>query len=182
MPISNEHNHAIRRVAIYAGVSTDDQANRQTPIRTQLDVCRRVIGEQFGIEVSVREFVDEGHSGTLGLRKTPDQRSGFRPELTELCEAIAAGEIDVVVAQDRDRLARDEYLMLELVNEYLRKHGVRLFDSGGEVDIESPEGLFQSHILAAVAASSESNKKGYGSARLRTGMSLVGEAPRLCGR
>lgn len=140
------------RVAIYARVSTDEQAERQTPIRTQLELSRRLAADKFGPEAAIREFVDEGHSGRLGLRKAPDQRSGFRPALTEVCAAMAAGEVEAIVVQDADRLARDEYVMLELINDYFKRYDVQLLDSNGEVDLQSPEGLLMCSVTAAVAA------------------------------
>ncbi len=152
MTQNQQEAHPRPRVGIYARVSTPAQADRETPIRSQLHVCRQVVGERFGRDASVREFVDKGYSGTLGLRKAPDQRSGFRPALTDLCEVIAAGEINVVVVQDRDRLARDEYVMLELVNDYFRRYNVRLFHPGGQIDLHSPEGLLIGNVIAAVAA------------------------------
>ena len=57
------------RAAIYARVSTDEQASRGT-IENQIHSCRDYC-EKAGFEV-IEEFLDEGVSGTIPLIERPE--------------------------------------------------------------------------------------------------------------
>ena len=145
---------ALVRVGIYIRVSTEEQKRREFPVDTQLGVCRDVCVRHFGpgAYVVVDEFIDDGYSGTLGLRAEPGQMGGFRPELTRLVEAIDAGEVNVVVCQDQDRLSRDEPVWFELSMKHFLTHGVRLYDANGEVDFTSPNGSLFTGVKAVFSA------------------------------
>jgi len=82
--------------AIYARVSTDDQADRQTPIADQIAACERYAASQ-GWAVAAR-FSDPGISGAYG----PDKRSGLAALLDETGRAW-----DRLLVWDESRLARD---------------------------------------------------------------------------
>lgn len=84
------------RVAIYARVSTDEQAERHT-IESQIDACREYCGNQ-GFQV-IHEFRDEGISGSIAF----DQR----PEGRRLLEAAGDGIFSRAVIYCVDRLGRD---------------------------------------------------------------------------
>jgi site-specific DNA recombinase len=74
------------------------------------------------------EFVDDGYSGT----------DWERPALNLLCEAVAAGHIDVVLVYDTDRLARNLGHQLALAESF-EKAQVGLEFVTTEVQ-DSPEG------------------------------------------
>ena len=84
------------RVAIYARVSTDEQADKQT-IENQLVACREYCVAR-GLKVAV-EFRDEGVSGSIPLDE--------RPEGRRLLEVAGDGLFNSVIIYRLDRLARD---------------------------------------------------------------------------
>jgi site-specific DNA recombinase len=80
--------------AIYCRVSTDDQEKEGTSLKTQLEACLKYCQEK-GYAV-IKQF-SETYSGT-----TLD-----RPQLTQLRDLVAAGEVDVIVIYCLDRISRD---------------------------------------------------------------------------
>src|SRR5439155_17495348 len=88
---------AIRRVAIYVRVSSEDQAERGT-IRTQVSEIRRRLEHEAGIVV-VGEYSDEGISGTVPLSE--------RPEGSRLIADARGRRFDEVWVYRLDRLGRD---------------------------------------------------------------------------
>jgi site-specific DNA recombinase len=110
-------------IAIYARVSTEEQAKHGFSIAAQIRECRRLAG---GAEALV--FTDEGVSGeTLA-----------RPALEELRKRIEAGEVQEVVCLDPDRLSRKLLHQLLLTEEWDRL-GVRLVFVNGDYS-RTPEG------------------------------------------
>ncbi len=95
------------RAALYARVSTEEQAHRYG-IGGQLDRLRERVQRQS--YVVFEEFVDDGWSGG----------SLERPALTRLREAVSQGLVDVVLVYDPDRLARDLADLLVLDKELQR--------------------------------------------------------------
>lgn len=95
-----------KRALIYARVSTDAQAERGYSIPGQLRACREY-ASKTGATV-IQEFTDEGISGA----KTE------RPGLDRLRAMIVEGQADMVIANDRDRLARNLGFFLLLLEEW----------------------------------------------------------------
>jgi len=109
--------------AIYARVSTEEQAKHGFSIAAQIRECAKLAGEgQWQV------FADEGISGeTLN-----------RPALEKLRQSIEAGEIREVICLDPDRLSRKLLHQLLLTEEWDR-HGVRLVFVHGSY-AKTPEG------------------------------------------
>jgi site-specific DNA recombinase len=102
------------RVALYARVSTQRQAQSQT-IEQQLDRLQAYVQEQ-GWQVSPNHiYRDEGYSGA----------SLNRPGLDALRDRAALADLDVVIITAPDRLAR-RYLHQVVVIEELAEHGRRV--------------------------------------------------------
>ncbi len=100
------------RTALYARVSTEDQAKNYS-IPSQLEAMREFATEH-GFEV-VREFVDEGISGTIL----------DRPQLGELREWVRQKMVDAVIVYDPDRLSRKLAHLMVLTDEFDRQ-GIQL--------------------------------------------------------
>src|SRR6056297_2525460 len=83
-----------RRVALYARYSTDMQS--PLSIRDQLRMCRDYAAREGWVVVD--EFFDEAMSGTRR------DRPGFK----NLLEAVKAGACDIVLAENIDRLSRNQ--------------------------------------------------------------------------
>lgn len=110
-------------IAIYARVSTEEQAKHGFGIPAQIRECQDCIGE-----TEVLVFADEGVSGeTLE-----------RPALGELRRRIRADEIEQVYCLDPDRLSRKLLHQLLLTEEWERQ-GVSLNFVNGDY-AKTPEG------------------------------------------
>ncbi|SDF27600.1 recombinase family protein [Sporolituus thermophilus] len=96
----------MKKIHIYARVSTDAQAEKGYSIQTQLDACRAKAAE-LGVTTIV-EHVDDGYSGA-----TLD-----RPGLADLRAAVAEKQVDVIVCYDPDRLSRNHLHQLLLIDEF----------------------------------------------------------------
>jgi site-specific DNA recombinase len=108
-----------RQVAIYARVSSDQQADAGT-IASQIEVVKeRVVGDGFELEESSL-FTDNGYSGATLVR----------PALERLRDVIAAGGIDRLYVHSPDRLARKYAYQILLVDEF-RRAGVEVADVDG---------------------------------------------------
>jgi site-specific DNA recombinase len=95
-----------RAAALYARVSTEEQAEHGTSLEAQLAECERRARE-LGATTCLA-YVDAGQSGT----------DLDRPALQRLREDVAGGRVDLVVCLDPDRLSRNLGHLLSLVDEF----------------------------------------------------------------
>src|SRR5918994_419268 len=84
---------------LYARVSTDEQARSGYSLAQQLEALREYAARE-GYEV-LEEVQDPGQSGA----------SLERPGMDRMRDLVAAGSVYVVLAQDRDRIAREAKVM-----------------------------------------------------------------------
>jgi site-specific DNA recombinase len=97
------------RAAIYARVSSDQQAERHT-IASQIEaLLARAAADGHAIQAELR-FLDNGQSGA----------SLIRPALERLRDLSAVGAIDVVYVHAPDRLARSYAHQAVLIEEFAR--------------------------------------------------------------
>src|SRR5215216_5455009 len=98
-----------KRAVLYARVSTDEQARSGYSLAQQIEALREYAARE-GYEV-LEEVKDAGQSGaTLS-----------RPGMDRVRDLVAAGSVSVVLAQDRDRSAREpayHYLLRREFEEY----------------------------------------------------------------
>lgn len=132
-------NEMTRRPAIYARVSTEEQAQSGTSLRTQIDSLRADLMSER--KAPARLFVDDGYSGA-----TPN-----RPGLIDLESAIAAEEISEVRVTALDRLSRDLVLQETLLSRWARQ-GVP-FISQREPDLgeNDPTRVLIRQVLGAIS-------------------------------
>jgi site-specific DNA recombinase len=97
------------RVAIYARVSSDQQAERHTIDSQVKDLLARAAADGHEVGAELR-FLDEGYSGATVVR----------PALERLRDAAAWSAVDVVYVQAPDRLARSYVHQAVLVEEFER--------------------------------------------------------------
>ena len=110
------------RAAVYARVSTDEQAERGYSLPQQIADCQRY-AQAHGFTVA-GEFRDD-ISGTTQI--------GARPEGQRLAALIDAGAVDAVICYQVDRLYRDTVELLITTRDWLRA-GIELhFCEGGQV-------------------------------------------------
>jgi len=102
------------RAAIYARVSSEQQAQSQTIASQLADLEQRLAQEHLRLRPELR-FVDDGYSGSTLLR----------PALERLRDLAAEGVIDRLYVHSPDRLARNYAYQMLLVEE-LRRAGVEI--------------------------------------------------------
>lgn len=93
------------RIALYARVAATDQLSPPAAER-QVERLRAYAAERGWAVAPEHIYRDEGVSG---LRRE-------RPGLDRLLTAVAHGEVDVVLAASRDRVARDELVLREVLD------------------------------------------------------------------
>jgi len=135
---ANESPSSPERVAIYARVSTDEQAERQT-IENQLDACRGYCASHE-LEV-VAEFRDEGVSGSVPL--------GDRLEGSRLLAMAGSGLFSRVAVHRLDRLARD-HVEASLAYRRLKALGAPVVSVTETFD-DSPAGRLMFNMIVSFA-------------------------------
>src|SRR3712207_647048 len=130
-------NHSSKRSILYARVSTAEQARSGYSLAQQLEALREYPAQE-GYEV-LEEVQDPGRSGA----------SLERPGMDRVRELVAAGGVYVVLAQDRDRFAREpayHYLLKREFEEYGTK--IRALNDRGD---DTAEGELMNGILDQLA-------------------------------
>lgn len=121
-----------KRVATYARVSTEEQAKTGSSLESQREACAKYAEEQGWMVVAETE--DAGVSGA-----TFD-----RPGLDRVRDMAKAGQLDVLVVYDMDRLSR-KALYHMMIEEELGKLDVSIHYVLGDYD-DSHEGRFMKGI------------------------------------
>ncbi len=129
--------HGPKRAVLYARVSTDEQARSGYSLAQQLEALRGYAARE-GYQV-LEEVADPGQSGA----------SLERPGMDRVRDLVAAGGVSVVLAQDRDRFAREPAYLYILREEFCR-HGTKLRALNDRGD-DSPEGQLTDGILDQLA-------------------------------
>jgi len=122
----------VKRAALYARVSTTDQAPEN-----QLAALRAFASARGWRAI---ELVDHGVSGAKERR----------PALDEFLAAARARKIDVLACTKLDRLARSTHHLVTLAKE-LEALGVDLVVLDQAIDTTTPSGRLLFHVLAAIA-------------------------------
>src|SRR4028119_1382227 len=122
-----------RRAILYARVSTDEQARSGYSLAQQMEALRGYAARE-GYEV-LEEVSDPGQSGA----------SLERPGMDRVRDLVAAGGVFVVLAQDRDRFAREPAYHYLLRREFA-EHGTKIRALNDRGD-DSPEGELTDGIL-----------------------------------
>jgi site-specific DNA recombinase len=128
---------AVLWAIIYARVSTDEQARSGYSLAQQVEACRAWC-EREGYEV-LEVITDPGQSGA----------SLERPGMDRVRDLVAGGGVYVVLAQDRDRFAREPAYLFYLQEEFA-EHGTTLRALNDRAD-GSPEGELTTGILDQIA-------------------------------
>jgi site-specific DNA recombinase len=135
MPSTN--GHGPRRAILYARVSTDEQARSGYSLAQQIEALRAYAANE-GFEV-LEEVQDPGQSGA-SLERTGMDR---------VRNLVAGGGVSVVLAQDRDRFAREPAYLFYLREEFAQHQtALRALNDRGD---ESPEGELTTGILDQIA-------------------------------
>lgn len=145
----------MKHTALYLRVSTEAQADEGYSLAAQAEkleaYCRMKGIAQF------ERYVDGGFSGS----------NLTRPAITQLVEAIRAGNVERVVVYKLDRLSRSQKDTLYLIEDVFLPHGVDFVSINENIDTGSPYGRAMIGILSAFAQLEREN------IFLRTRMGMV---------
>ena len=122
-------------IALYARVSTEEQAEHGTSLHEQVRLCR----QRAGTGSEIQEFVDAGLSGT----------TLERPALQALLQGARRQQIARLIVYDPDRLSRNAAHLLLLVDE-LRAAGVDIEFVNFAADL-SPDGRLLFTVRGAIS-------------------------------
>jgi site-specific DNA recombinase len=111
--MESTNSHGPKRVILYARVSTEEQAKKGYSLQGQLRQLRdHAMEKAYTIAT---EAVDDGYEGD----------SLWRPGIDRVRRIIAEGGADLVLATERDRIARKRGYVFVLEEEF-REHGCSL--------------------------------------------------------
>ena len=157
------------RAAIYARVSSDQQAERQT-IDSQLGDLKACASRDGHRIEDAMLFVDNGHSGTTLVR----------PALERLRDMVALSAVDVVYVHSPDRLARSYAHQVLLLEEFAGADARVVFlnrpigDSPEDALLLQLQGMFAEYERAKMLERSRRGKRH----RARAGaVSVLSRAP-----
>ena len=126
------------KVAIYARVSTEGQAEEEVPINGQIDECRKFASSK-GWEVA-EVFTDAGFSGRT------DDRPSFR-RMIDIIKTVSPRPFDVILCWRSNRLFRSVEHRLAY-SRVFRRHSIR-FVAMHEPEFEGASAQFMETVLAA---------------------------------
>jgi site-specific DNA recombinase len=135
--VPNTNGHGPKTAVLYARVSTDEQARSGYSLAQQIEALRGYAASD-GYEV-LEVVQDAGQSGA----------SLERPGMDRVRDLVAAGGVSVVLAQDRDRFAREPAYHYLLRREF-EEHGTKIRALNDRGD-DSPEGELTDGILDQLA-------------------------------
>ena len=150
---------ATQRAAVYARVSTLDQEPEN-----QLEELRRYVAARGW---TATEYVDHGVSGAKDRR----------PALDRLVADARRRKFDVLVCWRLDRLGRSLKHLVTLLED-LQAMGVGFVSLGEGIDLGTPSGRLQLHILAALAEFERARV----AERVKAGLQRARKAGRKLGR
>nr|WP_117148878.1 recombinase family protein [Paraliobacillus zengyii] len=134
-----------KKAAIYARVSTVEQAEEGYSIDEQIRVLREWC-EREGYVV-YREYVDRGKSG---------KNIKGRPALQQLLSDTQQKEFDLVLVWKMNRFSRKSLDLLGIVDE-LKNKGIGFRSYTEKYETESPSGVLQFQMMAAIAEFERAN-------------------------
>lgn len=156
------------RAAVYARVSTDEQAREGTSIGVQVERCQKAVADREWAPAGT--FVDEGVSGSRDSR----------PALDELMEACRAGKVDAVVVAKLDRFTRSTAHLFPALKE-LESLGVVFVSLKEGFDLSTISGRAQLGMMGVFAEMERETIAERGAsgqrARVAAGLWPGGQAP-----
>ena len=129
------------RVAIYARVSTDEQAREGFSIPAQLRMLEAWATIKGATDIST--YVDDGYSG----------KNLNRPQMQRMLEQCRNHAHDAVLVWRLDRLSRSLRDTVVMVEDIFSTNGITLISSTENIDTSTPSGRLMLNILASFAQS-----------------------------
>jgi site-specific DNA recombinase len=144
---------SLPRVAVYTRVSSAEQARDGVSLEMQLQKALEWCNLRYDKgRYEYRLFQDDGFPGNWGVASAGGKQSKTRPHLTDLVQAMEAGDVDLVVVYRLDRLSRSPKLTFTLLEDYFKRLDVGLVSVTEAFDASTKEGRMLVGMLASVAA------------------------------
>ena len=128
-----------RRVAIYARVSTEHEA-QLSALGNQLDWYKPILATNPDWEL-VRVYVDEGITGTSAQK---------RPQFMQMIRDAESGEFDLIITREVSRFARNTVDTLQFTRD-LKANGVEVFFLNDNIKTFDCDGELRLTIMATLA-------------------------------
>ena len=113
------------RAALYARVSTEEQAEEGVSLAAQLDYLRTYC-DIHGLEVA-GEFVDDGYTG----------RNAKRPAYQRMFEPDVRSTWDMLVVVKMDRIHRNSREFMAMMDD-LKRHHQQFVSANDQIDTSTP--------------------------------------------
>lgn len=127
------------RAALYARVSTEEQAKEGFSIDAQMNILSAWTVVK-GFEITER-YIDEGYSA----------KNLNRPAVRRMLEDCQAGALDAVIVWRLDRLSRSLRDTLSVVEDVFRARNIEFISATENIDTSTTSGRLTLNILASVA-------------------------------
>ena len=157
------------RVAIYARVSSDQQAQEQT-IQSQLAALREQIANEGHLLDDQLCFIDDGVSGATLMR----------PALEQMRDSAYVGGFEKLYVHSPDRLSR-KYAYQVLIVDELKKHGIEIMFLNRAIGVSPEEdlllqmqGMFAEYERAKIM---ERSRRGKRHAATRGSVNVLSNVP-----
>ena len=143
----------ILRIGLYIRYSTDEQRLKSYSAEMQWDECVAKLGREYpGVHSSIRKFEDLGLTGAMGVYDPASPQKQYRRGLTDLLNAIADRELDLIMAYSQDRLARDELIWHSMNSAFFQRYRIPVLFARENHNILTDEGQLASSFHALVAS------------------------------
>lgn len=137
----------MKKVAIYARVSTLEQAEHGYSIGEQIDKLKKYCDlKDYSI---YKEYVDGGYSGA----------KLDRPAMQELISDAKNGKFEVVIVYKLDRLSRNLQNALYLIKDVFRENNISFVSLGENIDLSTAAGELNFNMFASFAEFERANIK-----------------------
>jgi len=130
-----------KRAAIYTRISRDEAGTGQK-VEDQERDCRE-LADRLGLTV-VEVFTDNDIQATRSARRGKVRRRWY-----DLLDAIRAGQVDVVLATEPERLQRETRDLLDYIDVCHPRDVPTFTVHGGNFDLSTPEGRMTAKIITA---------------------------------
>lgn len=135
----NTMSPTLRKVAVYARVSTEHEAQLNA-LENQIDWYKPILAQHPEWEI-VRMYVDEGITGTSAQK---------RPQFLQMIEDAGTGEFDLILTREVSRFARNTVDTLQYTRS-LKAQGVEVFFINDNIRTFDGDGELRLTIMATLA-------------------------------
>lgn len=119
----------MNRIALYIRLSKEiDKDEESYSIKNQRDLLNKYVIDNYkNINKNIKEFVDEGFSGT----------NFNRPAFQKMISHIEKNELDILIVKDLSRLGRNYIESMYYINKVFPLHNVKMISINDNINIDN---------------------------------------------